>query len=59
MKYTELHRRFIKAGWTFEYADGSHYFYRKDGILSEPIPYHGAHEMGKGLAMKLIKKYGA
>ncbi|MBR6879437.1 MAG: type II toxin-antitoxin system HicA family toxin [Bacteroidales bacterium] len=39
MKYKELHRRFIKAGWRFDHAEGSHYFYVKDGVLSEPIPY--------------------
>ncbi|MBR1465056.1 MAG: type II toxin-antitoxin system HicA family toxin [Bacteroidaceae bacterium] len=58
MKYTELHRRFIKAGYTFSHAEGSHYFYKKDGQLTEPIPYHGAKEISKGLANKLIKKYG-
>ena len=58
MKSTELHRRFITAGWKFLYAEGSHYFYEKNGIKSEPIPYHGAKEMGKGLANKIIKKYG-
>lgn len=58
MKSRELHNRFIKAGWRFDHAEGSHYFYVKDGELSEPIPYHGAKEMGKGLALKIIKKYG-
>lgn len=58
MKSTELHRRFIAAGWKFLYAEGYHYFYEKNGIKSEPIPYHGAKEMGKGLANKIIKKYG-
>lgn len=57
MKYSELHRRFVKAGWTFDHAEGSHYFYIKDGIMTEPIPYHGSHEIGKGLATKLIRKY--
>ena len=57
MKYSELHRRFVKAGWTFDHAEGSHYFYTKDGIMTEPIPYHGSHEIGKGLANKLIRKY--
>lgn len=57
MKSKELHRRFIKAGWTFVYAEGSHYFYTKDGEMTEPIPYHGAKEMGKGIANKLIRKY--
>ena len=57
MKYSELHRRFVKAGWTFDHAEGSHYFYIKNGIMTEPIPYHGSHEIGKGLATKLIRKY--
>ena len=49
MKSTELHRMFIKKG----------YFYRNEkGELTEPVPFHGAKEMGKGLANKLIKKYG-
>lgn len=29
MKYSELHRRFIKAGWKFDHAEGSHYFYSR------------------------------
>lgn len=58
MKYSELHRRFVNAGYRFDHAEGSHYFYIKDGKLTEPIPYHGAHEIGKGLASKLVRKYG-
>ena len=58
MKSSELHRRFIKAGYIFDHAEGSHYFYIKDGVITEPIPYHGAKEMGKGIANKLIRKYG-
>jgi len=58
MKSTELHRRFIKAGYKFDHAEGSHYFYIKDGVMTEPIPYHGAKEMGTGIANKLIRKYG-
>lgn len=58
MKYTELHKKFIKAGWKFHHAEGSHYYYIKDGKLSEPVPYHGAKEIGKGLAIKLIKRHG-
>lgn len=58
MKSSELHRRFTKAGWVFDHAEGSHYFYVKDGIITEPIPYHGAKELGIGLANKLIRKYG-
>jgi hypothetical protein len=29
-----------------------------DGVMTEPIPYHGAKEMGTGIANKLIRKYG-
>lgn len=52
MKYKELHNRFVKAGWKYHHAVGSHYIYEKDGKFSEPIPYHGAKEIGKGLANK-------
>lgn len=48
----------MKAGWRYDHAEGSHYFYIKDGELSEPVPYHGAHEVPRGLANKLIKRYG-
>ena len=33
-------------------------YYIKDGVMTEPVPYHGAKEMGKGIANKLIRKYG-
>ena len=58
LKSSELHRRFTKASWKFDHAEGSHYFYVKDGVMSEPIPYHGSKEMGIGLANKLIRRYG-
>lgn len=58
MKSKELHRRFIKAGWVFDHAEGSHYYYVKNGVMTEPIPYHGAKEMGTGIANKIIRKYG-
>jgi predicted RNA binding protein YcfA (HicA-like mRNA interferase family) len=58
MKSKELHRRFIKAGYKFDHAEGSHYFYMKNGQLTEPIPYHGAKEMFQPLVDKLIRKYG-
>ena len=58
MKSKELHRRFIKAGWTFDHAEGSHYFYIRNGVLTEPVPYHGAKEMPQPLANHLIRKYG-
>jgi len=45
MKYSEFHRKIIKNGWKFHHAEGSHYFYMKDGVLSEPIPFHGSKEI--------------
>lgn len=45
MKYSEFHRRIVKAGWKFVSASGSHYFYEKAGIASPPVPYHGSKEM--------------
>ena len=49
MKSSELHRRFIKAGYQFDHAEGSHYFYVKDGVMTDPIPYHGAKRWELGL----------
>ena len=34
MKYKEFHRKIVAAGWKFDHAEGSHYFYIKDGQLS-------------------------
>ena len=58
MKFSEIHNRFKKAGWKFDHAEGSHYYYIKEGEMTEPIPFHGAHEMPKFLSSKLIKRYG-
>jgi len=58
MKYSELHRMITKSGWKFSHAEGSHYFYVKDGVLSQPVPYHGAKEIGEGLKRKLVKELG-
>jgi mRNA interferase HicA len=58
MKYKEFHKKIEKNGWKYVYAEGSHYFYVKEGILSPPVPYHGAKEMGEGLRKKLIKVMG-
>lgn len=57
MKSNELHRRFLKAGYKFHHAADSHYIYEKDGVLTKPVPYHGAKEMPTGLANKLIREY--
>ncbi|MDR0546019.1 MAG: type II toxin-antitoxin system HicA family toxin [Dysgonamonadaceae bacterium] len=45
MKYKEFHRKIEKNGWKFVSATGSHYFYEKNGLISPPVPYHGAKEM--------------
>lgn len=58
MKYTEFHRMIVSAGWKYVRATGSHYFYEKDGKLSEPIPFHGAKEMREGTRRSLAKKLG-
>ena len=58
MKYSEFHRKIKSNGWKYVKAEGSHYFYEKDGKLSPPVPYHGAKEMGKGLVSKITKEMG-
>jgi len=55
MKYSEFHRKIIKNGWTFSHAEGSHYFYTKDGKLSQSVPFHGANEMYEPLRKKIAK----
>jgi predicted RNA binding protein YcfA (HicA-like mRNA interferase family) len=55
MKYTEFHRKIVKNGWQYSHAEGSHYFYIKNGKLSPGVPYHGAKEMAVGLCRKIIK----
>lgn len=55
MKYAEFHRMILKAGWRFVKAEGSHYFYYKDGRLSPPIPYHGAKEIYEPLRRKIAR----
>lgn len=58
MKYTEFHRKIIKAGWKFNHAEDSHYFYEKDGKLSQPVPYHGAKEIPEPLRRKIAREMG-
>ncbi|MEI7527071.1 MAG: type II toxin-antitoxin system HicA family toxin [Mariniphaga sp.] len=58
MKYSEFRRKIVKNGWIFVYATGSHYFYRKEGILSEPVPYHGSKEISGPLVKKISKSMG-
>ena len=47
-----------KAGWKFVKAEGSHYFYEKDGKLSPPVPYHGAKEIFEPLKRKIAREMG-
>ena len=58
MKYKEFHRKITAAGWKFDHAVGSLYFYIKDGRLSEPIPYHGSKEIPEPLRRKIAKAMG-
>jgi mRNA interferase HicA len=58
MKYREFHSLIKRNGWKFSYAEGSHYFYIKNGVLSPSVPYHGAKEMGEGLRKKIIREMG-
>jgi len=58
MKYSEFHRKIVKNGWKYSHAEGSHYFYTKDGILSESVPYHGSKEMYEPLRNKIAKSMG-
>lgn len=58
MKYREFHKFILKNRWKFSHAVGSHYFYKKHGILSPPVPYHGSKEIGKGLERKISKDMG-
>ncbi|WP_152266926.1 type II toxin-antitoxin system HicA family toxin [Agriterribacter humi] len=55
MKSSELHRLILKNGWEHIRATGSHYIYEKDGVRY-PVPYHGSHEVGKGLEKKIKKR---
>jgi predicted RNA binding protein YcfA (HicA-like mRNA interferase family) len=58
MKYSEFHRKIKKNGWKYSHAEGSHYFYLKDGLVSQPIPFHGAKEMYEPLRKKIEKEMG-
>jgi predicted RNA binding protein YcfA (HicA-like mRNA interferase family) len=55
MKCTEFHRLIKKSGWMFDHAEGSHYFYVKDGVLSPPVPYHGAKEIYEPLRRAIAR----
>ena len=58
MKYKEFHRKIVAAGWKFDHAEGSHYFYIKNGQLSVPVPFHGSKEIPEPLRKKIAKQMG-
>lgn len=58
MKYKEFHLKIKKAGWKYHHAEGSHYFYEKDGRMSPPVPYHGAKEIPEPLRKNLAGSLG-
>lgn len=57
MKSSELHRIIKKNGWQPIRQAGSHVIYEKGGKLVS-VPYHGAKEMGTGIANKFIREMG-
>lgn len=57
MKSSELHRLIKQAGWMPIRQCGSHIIYEKNGIRY-CAPDHGSKEMGKGIALKILKEMG-
>jgi predicted RNA binding protein YcfA (HicA-like mRNA interferase family) len=58
VKYSEFHRKIIKNGWKFLRAEGSHYLYIKEDVISPPVPFHGAKEAPEGLRKSITKEMG-
>jgi len=58
MKYKEFHKKIEQNGWKYSYAEGSHYFYVKNGKLSPPVPFHGAKEMYEPLRKSIARQMG-
>jgi predicted RNA binding protein YcfA (HicA-like mRNA interferase family) len=59
MKSSELVRKFQQAGCIEIRQTGSHKIFKdpKTGQIM-PVPFHGAKEVGTGLANKILKKAG-
>lgn len=57
MKSSELHRLIQKNGWQVIRQAGSHVIYEKAGKTIS-VPFHGAKEMGTGIANKFIREMG-
>ena len=49
MKFTEIHNRFKKAGWKFDHAEGSHYYYVKDGETYTNVVNYASGDIRKKL----------
>lgn len=60
MKSSELLRLVKKSGWVEIRQTGSHKIF-KNPVTGEtiPVPFHGAKEVGKGLAASILKKVSA
>jgi len=58
MKFTEFHRQIKRNGWTYSHAEGSHFFYLKNKVLSPPVPYNGAKEIYEPLRRAIAKQMG-
>jgi len=56
MKYTEFHKLIKRNRWKYSHAEGSHYFYLKNGVLSPPVPFHGAKEIYDPLRKAIAKQ---
>ncbi|MCB0396029.1 MAG: type II toxin-antitoxin system HicA family toxin [Flavobacteriales bacterium] len=59
MKCSELYRILIRDGWVPYAQKGSHVKMKhdkKNGIIV--FPNHGSSELGKGLALKILKDAG-
>lgn len=61
MKWNELKRKLTKAGWRkLRDAKGSHQIWSNPDIENSEIVIadHGSHEVGPGLASKILKQAG-
>jgi mRNA interferase HicA len=59
MKSSELLRLVKKSGWVEIRQTGSHKIFKNPETGETiPVPFHGAKEVGKGLASSILKKVG-
>lgn len=59
MNAKDLHKKLTDAGWTLltDRGKGSHRVYEKEG-KTIVVPFHGARDIGVGLAHKILKQAG-